>query len=50
VVKSRGAWRGGYTEFAGFMAVHHKTIGVPLLLHKAKTKGLVGGDGILVHL
>jgi hypothetical protein len=26
VVKSRGAWRGGYTEFTGFAAFHYKIV------------------------
>jgi hypothetical protein len=39
-------WHIGCTEFAGFAVVHHKTVGVPGLSHKAKTGGLVGGDGI----
>jgi hypothetical protein len=26
VVKSRGAWCGGYTEFVGFAVVHHKSV------------------------
>jgi hypothetical protein len=39
-------WRGGCTESAGFAAVHHKTVGVPWLSHKAKTEGSAGGEGI----
>jgi hypothetical protein len=27
VAESRGAWCGGYSEFTGFAAVHHKTVG-----------------------
>jgi hypothetical protein len=39
-------WRGGYTESAGFVAIHHKTVGVTWLSHKTKTEGSTGGDGI----
>jgi hypothetical protein len=39
-------WRGGCTEFAGFTAIHHKTVGVTWLSHKTKTGASVGGDGI----
>jgi hypothetical protein len=39
-------WRGGCTESAGFAAVHHKTVGVAWLSHKAKTGGSADGDGI----
>jgi hypothetical protein len=42
-------WRGGYTESTGFVAVHHKTVRVTRLIHKTKTGGSVGGDGIQAH-
>jgi hypothetical protein len=35
-------WCGGCTESAGFAAVHHKTVEVPWLSHKAKTRRLDG--------
>jgi hypothetical protein len=39
-------WRGGCAEFAGFAAVHHKTVRVTWLSHKTKTGGLAGVDEI----
>jgi hypothetical protein len=39
-------WRGGCTDSAGFTVVHHKTVGVPWLSHKAKTGGSADGDKI----
>jgi hypothetical protein len=39
-------WRGGCTESVGFVAVHHKTVGVIWLSHKTKTEGSAGGDEI----
>jgi hypothetical protein len=39
-------WCGGCTESAGFAVVHHKTIGVPWLSHKTKTRASAGGGGI----
>jgi hypothetical protein len=39
-------WRGGCTESVGFAAVHHKTVGVAWLSHKAKTGGSADGDRI----
>jgi hypothetical protein len=39
-------WCGGCTKTAGFKAVHHKTVRVPWLCHKAKTGGSTDRDGI----
>jgi hypothetical protein len=39
-------WHGGCTESAGFAVVHHKTVGVAWLSHKAKTGCSADGDGI----
>jgi hypothetical protein len=41
-------WREGCTESAWFVAVHHKTVKVLWLSHKAKTEDSVGGGGIWV--
>jgi hypothetical protein len=42
-------WHGGCTESAGFAAVHHKTVRIAWLSHKAKTGGSADGDGIWAH-
>jgi hypothetical protein len=39
----------GWSLHAGFVAVHHKTVGVTWLRHKTKTEGLAGGDEIRVR-
>jgi hypothetical protein len=43
-------WHGGCTESVGFMAVHHKTVGVTWLSHKTKTGGSASGDRIQAWL
>jgi hypothetical protein len=47
--KSRVSWRGGCTESARICGGSPQNRRVPWLLHKAKTEGSLGGDGIRVR-